>query len=340
MTSRNIALLMDRYPQVQLATLVDKPPEGPEWLHEVKLDGYRLVGFVSGGTTCLRTRNGKDWTASFPSLAAALQTIKVNDAVLDMEAVSLDAQGKSSFQVLQAALGNGGNPNAIVAYVFDLLHLDGEDLTKLPLTDRKAKLHALLKKSKQEDTLRYSEHITGEGAELFAKACGMGLEGIVSKMADAPYRAGRQKGWLKTKCAQRQEFIILGFSSARTGDRALGALYLGYRKDGSMRYAGKVGTGFSMQGASDLAERFARLAVTKPVLTRAETGGLPAREWESIRWIKPILLCEVAFTEWTQDSRIRHPSFQGLREDKDEREVEKQTPSSFIQEIGQTTPSR
>ena len=161
---------------------------------------------------------------------------------------------------------------------------------------------------------------------MFAKACATGLEGIVSKKADAPYTAGRQKGWLKTKCAQRQEFIILGFSAARTGDRALGALYLGYRKDGALRYAGKVGTGFSMKSARDLAERFATLAVTKPVLTRAETGGMPAGEWQSIRWIKPVLLCEVAFTEWTQDGRIRHPSFQGLREDKDAGDVKKETP--------------
>jgi bifunctional non-homologous end joining protein LigD len=154
----------------------------------------------------------------------------------------------------------------------------------------------------------------------------MGLEGIVSKKADAPYTTGRQKTWLKTKCAQRQEFIILGFSGARTGERALGALYLGYRKGSTLRYAGKVGTGFTMQGASDLARRLTKLAVGKPVLTRAETGAVPAGEWQSIRWVKPVLLCEVAFTEWTHDGRIRHPSFQGLREDKDARYVTKERP--------------
>ena len=155
------------------------------------------------------------------------------------------------------------------------------------------------------------------GLQVFAKACDAGLEGIVSKRGDEPYIAGRQKSWLKTKCVQRQEFIILGFSGARTGDRALGALYLGYRKDGAIRYAGKVGTGFSMQGARELAERFRKLAIKKPTLTWTETEGVTAAEWRSIRWIKPILLCEVAFTEWTQDGRIRHPSFQGLRQDKD-----------------------
>jgi bifunctional non-homologous end joining protein LigD len=221
-TADELGRLMERYPEVQLATLVDKPPKGDQWLHEIKFDGYRLLGFVAGGTARLRTRNGKDWTDSFPSLAGALESLKAKDAVLDIEAVIVDAQGKSSFQALQAALGDGGNPNKIIAYVFDLLHLDGKDLTSQPLTERKEKLEALLKKSKQNRALHYSEHIVGQGAEMFAKACETGLEGIVSKQAGAPYSAGRQKGWLKTKCAQRQEFIILGFSAARSGERALG----------------------------------------------------------------------------------------------------------------------
>ena len=300
--------LMERYPEVQLATLVDKPPEGDQWLHEIKFDGYRLLGYVSGGEARLRTRNGKDWTASFPSLTTALEKLKAKDAVLDMEAVMLDAEGKSSFQALQAALGRGGKSGKIVAYVFDLLHLNGKDVAALPLTARKEKLQGLLK---GDATLRYSDHVAGQGAAMFAKACRMGLEGIVSKKADAPYIAGRQRVWLKTKCTQRQEFVILGFSQARTGERALGALYLGYRKDGALRYAGKVGTGFTMKGARELVDRFAKLKVQKPVLTREETAGLSAHEWESITWVKPVLLCEVAFTEWTEDGRIRHPSFQG-----------------------------
>jgi bifunctional non-homologous end joining protein LigD len=322
----DLRMLVQRYPEVQLATLVETPPEGAQWLHEIKLDGYRLLGFVSRGVPRLRTRNGKDWTESFPSLVAALETLKAKNAVLDMEAVMLDAQGKSNFQALQTALGDGGNRSRILAYVFDLLHLDGKDLTKLPLTERKQKLQILLKKSKQETRLRYSEHVAGQGAEIFATACEAGLEGIVSKKGDAPYVAGRQKSWLKVKCALRQEFIILGFSNARKGERALGALYLGYRKAGVLHYAGKVGTGFSMKSARELAERFAGMAAGNAVLSRAETGGLPAGEWRSIRWVAPTLLCEVAFTEWTQDGHIRHPSFQGLREDKDASEVKKETP--------------
>jgi bifunctional non-homologous end joining protein LigD len=318
--------LIRRYPEVQLATLVEAPPEGAGWLHEIKFDGYRLLGFVSGGAARLRTRNSKDWTERFPSLSAALERLKATDAVLDMEAVILDAQGKSSFQELQTALGVGGDTGRITGYAFDLLHLDGQDLTKLPLTERKEKLEHLLKISKEPTVLRYSGHVVGQGAEMFAKACETGLEGIVSKVADAPYTPGRQRSWLKIKCALRQEFVIVGFSDARTGERALGALYLGYRKNSELHYAGKVGTGFTMNSARELADRLRALAVIRPILTRAETAGLTLAEWRAIHWVKPALLCEVAFTEWTDDGRIRHPSFQGLREDKDAAEVKKESP--------------
>lgn len=319
--------LMEHYPDVQLATLVDKPPEGAHWLHEIKFDGYRLLGFVARGESRLRTRNGKDWTARFPSIALALKKLKVKDAVLDMEAVILDAQGKSSFQALQVALGDGGDTTKIVGEVFDLLYLDGKDLAPRSLTERKEKLEPLLN---ENTSLRYSGHVVGQGAEMFAKACETGLEGIIAKEGSAPYIPGRQKSWLKIKCGRRQEFIIVGYSDARKGDRALGALYLGYRKNGALTYAGKVGTGFSMKSARELADRFAKMAVAKPVLTRAETIGLPAGEWRTIHWIKQSLLCEVAFTEWTGDGRIRHPSFQGLRDDKDAGDVKQEKPMTTV----------
>jgi bifunctional non-homologous end joining protein LigD len=318
--------LMQLYPTVQLATLVDEPPQRTEWLHEIKLDGYRLLGFVAGGALCFRTRNGKDWTAKFPSLAASLERLKVQNAVLDMEAVVVNETGKSNFQALQAALGEGGNPDSIVAYVFDVLYLNGRDLTKLPLRKRKENLQALLKKSKTAPALRYSEHIEGNGGEIFAKACSMGLEGIVSKQAEAPYLPGRQRSWLKSKCAQRQEFIIIGYSDPRKGERALGALYLGYHTSGRIKYAGKVGTGFTMESARSLSARLKTLSAREPVLSREEAGGLSAREWQSIHWVKPVLLCEVDFTEWTKDGQLRHPSFQGLREDKDADDVKKEKP--------------
>jgi bifunctional non-homologous end joining protein LigD len=319
--------LIKQYPEVELATLVKTPPSGSQWLHEIKFDGYRLLGYVAGGESRLRTRNGKDWTDRFPAVAAALEKLRVKEAVLDMEAVVLDAEGKSSFQALQAALGGEGNTAKIVAYAFDLLHLDGKNLTGRPLTERKENLQSLLKNSKDHPALLYSKHIEGQGEKMFAQACAKGLEGIVSKIAESRYETGRQNSWLKCKCGQRQEFIILGFSKARKGERALGALYLGYRKAGELRYAGKVGTGFTMKSARDLVERFEQLALKKPAMARADTAGMSAREWESIQWIKPVLICEVAFTEWTQDGRIRHPSFQGLREDKDAGEVKKETPA-------------
>src|ERR1041385_399256 len=175
--------LMDRYSQVQLATLVDKAPEGQEWVHEIKFDGYRLLGFVAGGHARLQTRNGNDWTESFPAITAALERLNIETAVLDMEAVLLDAEGKSSFQALQAALGEGGRPERIVAYSFDMLHLNGKDLTRLSLTERKDSLKAVLAKSKQS-ILRYSDHFAVEGADMYKQACAKGLEGIISKRAD------------------------------------------------------------------------------------------------------------------------------------------------------------
>ena len=243
--------------------------------------------------------------------------------MLDMEAVVLDGHGKSSFQSLQNALGEGGDRKSIVGYVFDLLYLNGKDLTKLPLVDRKEKLEVLLGTSK---TLRYSGHVISQGEEMFAKACEAGLEGIISKKANAPYVTGRGKSWLKIKCSLRQEFIIVGYSDPRRGERALGALYLGYLKNGELRYAGKVGTGFTMKSARELTARLTRISVTTPVLSRAETVRLGGGEWRAVHWVKPAVLCEVAFTEWTEDGRIRHPSFQGLREDKSASQVKKEAP--------------
>ncbi|HEX4166124.1 MAG TPA: DNA ligase D [Bryobacteraceae bacterium] len=323
-SANGLNALMKRYSEVQLATLVSTPPEGAQWLHEIKFDGYRLLGYVFGGASRLVTRNGKDWTNSFPSLSAALEKLPVKNAVLDMEAVMLDEDGKSSFQSLQAALGQGGNRGSIVAYVFDLLHIDGADLTKKPLIERKQRLQTLLKGDKLP--LCYSDHLLGQGAEMFAKACETGLEGIISKEAEGPYLAGRQRSWLKIKCSRRQEFIIVGFSDARKGERALGALYLAYKKNGALQYAGKVGTGFSMRSARELAGRLGNIGAKTPVLSRSETVGVAAGEWRKVHWVEPILLCEVAFTEWTGDGRIRHPSFQGLREDKDPSQVNKEQP--------------
>ena len=341
-TKRNNELkrLFRLYPQVQLATLVDQPPEGEQWLHEIKFDGYRLLGLVSGGVALLYTRNGKDWTERFPSIRMALEELQVKDAVLDMEAIVLNAKGKSSFQALQDALGEGGNPETIIGYAFDLLYLNGVGLTRLPLSERKEKLWKLLNNSRPQTFLYYSEHLAGNGGKMLAKACRMGLEGIVSKKVEAPYLVGREKSWLKSKCVQRQEFIILGYSNARKGERALGALHLGSRKGHKLHYVGKVGTGFSMKGARDLVKRFAKIAVKQPALGRDETGDIPGREWDTIHWLRPVMLCEVAFTEWTDNGRIRHPSFQGLREDKDAGDVEEERPMATTNRLAKAATKK
>jgi bifunctional non-homologous end joining protein LigD len=320
--SKEIAALMKRYPHVELATLADAPPEGDQWLHETKFDGYRLLAFCSNGEVRLQTRNGNDWTHKFPSIHATASKLKANTAVLDMEAVVLDRSGKSSFQAMQQALGDGGNLQSIQAYAFDLLHLDGKDLTGEALTSRKRILKKILKKSRDDRYLHYSDHMAGPGAEIFAKSCAMGLEGIVSKLANSPYRAGRQNDWLKSKCIKRQEFVIMGYTAARAGPRAIGALHLGYYQNGQIKYAGKVGTGFGMQDAQGLYARLAKLGAKTPA-----AAGIPRSMLKGAHWVRPALLCEVSFTEWTEEGHIRHPSFQGLREDKNPQEVTMEKPS-------------
>ena len=313
--------LMREYADVELATLVDRPPVGDEWVHEIKFDGYRLLAYVENGSVRLVTRNDNDWTRKFPAIYAAVAKLKAKSAVLDMEAVVLDAAGKSSFQAMQQALGESGDAQSIQAFVFDLLHLDGKDLRREPLTSRKAALEKLLKKSRQDKFLHYSDHIAGQGADMLAKSCAMGLEGIVSKRADSPYSAGRQKSWLKAKCIKRQEFVIIGYTAAKSGPRAIGALHVGYNDQAGVKYAGKVGTGFGMKAAQDLYDRLSPLKIDGPAV-----NGLPRGLVRKAQWVKPALLCEVAFTEWTEDGHIRHPSFQGLREDKPPAEVTMEKP--------------
>ena len=320
-SSTAIIELVKRYPHVELASLADAPPEGDQWMHEIKFDGYRVLAFCSNGEVRLQTRNGNDWTRKFPSVCVSIAKLKAKAVVLDMEAVVVDEAGKSSFQAMQRALGDGGNPHSIQAYAFDLLYLDGKDLTGEALTSRKKMLANLLKKSRNGTHLHYSDHVIGQGTEMLAKSCSIGLEGIVSKLSDSPYRPGRQQDWLKSKCIQRQEFVIVGYTAARTGPRAIGALHLGYNQDGEMRYAGKVGTGFSMKDAQDLHDRLVKLNSQTPAVT-----GVPRSVLRAAHWVRPALLCEISFTEWTEDGHIRHPSFQGLREDKKPQEVTMEKP--------------
>src|SRR5262249_29526756 len=226
----------------QLATLVQAAPQGDEWFHEIKLDGYRVLARVDRGRVRLLTRSGQDWTARFPAVAAAAAKLKAERALLDGEVAVLDAGGVSHFQSLQEALSLKRTAD-LVYYAFDLLHLDGRDLRNLPLAERKAVLARLLRGS--GPTNRYSDHVEGRGDEFYDRACRQGLEGIVSKRKDAPYRSARGTAWLKVKCVSSQEFVIVGFTDPKGERTGFGALLLGvYAADGALTYAGRVGTGF------------------------------------------------------------------------------------------------
>jgi bifunctional non-homologous end joining protein LigD len=300
----------------QLATLVDSVPEGDAWLHEIKLDGYRLLCRIDNSRVQFLTRQAQDWTASFKALVDSAKKLPVRRALLDGEVVALDERGNSSFQRLQNSL-KGGNRAPLIYFAFDLLHLDGRDLRCLPLLTRKKILRQLLDDASngRQDTsaIRYSEHWIGRGQALYDESCRRGLEGIIAKRVDAPYRSERSRDWLKIKCLKRQEFVIGGFSEPAGSRSGLGALLLGvFDHQGDLRYAGRVGTGFTQKSLADLRARLDPLVrATAPFVDPPK--GYAAK---GVHWVEPKLVGEVAFTEWTEDNLLRHPSFCGLREDK------------------------
>jgi bifunctional non-homologous end joining protein LigD len=307
--------------EFQLTTLVDTVPEGDEWLHEQKFDGYRILAHREGRRVTLLSRRWKDWTEAFPSVVAAVAALPVQRAILDGEVAVVMPDGRTSFQALQNAFGRPGAN--LVYFVFDLLALDGEDLRALPLEQRKARLAALVGGSR--GVIRYSDHVIGGGARFFELACRSGLEGIVSKRRDQPYLPGRGNAWLKIKCLQRQELVIGGFTEPEGSRTGIGALLVGYYEGGRLVYAGKVGTGYTQRMLVDLRARLDQILRTsspfEPEPPRAWTG---ARR----RWVEPVLVAEVAFAEWTADGRLRHPSFQGLRLDKRATDVVRERPAA------------
>ena len=305
--------------QPQLATLVDEPPDGDEWLHEIKFDGYRIGCLIRSGRATLISRNGNDWTGAFPEIAKAALDLSARDGLIDGEVVMLLPDGRSSFQALQNASSGKASRDALVYFVFDLLRLDGQALEQLSLEDRKARLRALVG-TRKTGRIRYADHVIGHGREFFEQACSVQLEGTVSKRRDLPYKPGRHGGWLKTKCKARQEFVIGGFTDPEGTRAGIGALLVGYYEGDRLVFAGKAGTGFTQRGALDLRKRLNAMERTTCPFDPPPAGPLGRRA----HWVEPALVAEVEFTEWTADGKIRHPSFQGLRADKKPREVRRE----------------
>ena len=313
------------FQEPQLATLVDEVPTGDSWIHEIKYDGYRLLLAVGDGVATAWTRNAKDWSDKFKPLVKAAARLPAG-CLIDGEAVALDDDGRPSFQLLQSTL-KGGNAN-LAFYAFDLLVDRGEDIRKLPNIERKERLAALLKGV--SPPILYGDHIIGRGEEMFEAVCKQGGEGIISKKASAAYSGTRTRNWLKIKCIQRQEFVIVGWleSDKRRGFRSL---LLGSRDGRKLEYVGKVGTGFNAALIEQLMERMEPLAVDKAPVE------VPRADRKGAHWIKPQLVAEIAFTEFTDDGVLRHPSFMGLREDKPAKDVVREVPQ-HLEETKVTKP--
>ncbi len=305
----------------QLAELVEQAPLGRDWLSEVKFDGYRILAFVEHGAARLVTRNGHDWTSRMPRLARGVESLGLGDALLDGEMVALDTDGRSNFSMLQDALSREQDGD-LFFYVFDLLHLEGWDLRPCRLLDRKA---ALQKLSGWRGAVRYSDHMTGQASALHQQACARNLEGIICKQADAPYRPGRSRAWVKVKCQGREEFLVLGWTPPGGSRAGLGSLHLGYRDPaGGLHYAGGVGSGFSARVLAELRARLDAMAAPPPKGLRWQ-GEKPD---QAIHWVRPELICEVQYMTWTGDGRVRHATYLGLRDDKTPDEVVREPPNA------------
>jgi bifunctional non-homologous end joining protein LigD len=309
----------------QLATLVTDVPEGSDWVFEMKYDGYRCLAAISGEQVRLYTRTGKDWSEQFKAIAPPLARITKGTALIDGELCAFDARGRTDFSTLKDNLSNGG---PLTYFAFDLLELNGEDLAKSPLIERKARLEKLLGKIESSSLVQFSAHVTGNGQKVFDTVCREGHEGIIAKEANATYRGERTRSWLKVKCSKRQEFVIAGWS-ASTRKKTFASLLLGTWDDGKLIYRGRVGTGFSVDDATALQQQLnARARKTNPF------ANAPRAIARKAHWVAPELVAEIGYTEFTPDGILRHPSFLALREDKPAGEVRLEKPAPATRASG------
>lgn len=296
---------MPRRVEPCVATLVDKPPKGPEWAFEVKWDGYRLAVHVEPGEVRAVTRGGYDWTKKFGSIVAEADTLGHASMILDGEAVVLDEQGRSDFGLLQRAVGKRPSlhdAGEIIFYAFDLLYLDGHDLRSLPLAERRRRLEAIV--AGRAAAIRFSEEVHADGAEFFRAACELGLEGIIAKRRDKPYHSGRRPEWLKIKCTRRDTFVIVGYEPS-TMRGAIGRLLLAARKGDCLVYVGGCGTGWSYRESVMLRELLNAIPADRPAVALKRKDAV---------FTRPLLVAEIEYRAWTQDGKLRHPSFKGVRE--------------------------
>lgn len=298
----------------QLATLVKAPPEGDAWLHEIKYDGYRMGCAIAADGVRLTSRNGLDYTAALPEIVAEAKTLPVTSALLDGEVVVLLEDGRASFQALQNALSDKKARAGLVYLVFDLLEIDGEALLALPLETRKARLRALVER-RGTRRIRYADHVVGHGEAFFAQATKLGVEGIVSKRRDGVYQPGRRSGWLKIKCLREQPFVIGGYTDQEGMIGGLGALLVGLYDGDRLIFAGRVGTGFTQRISASLLDALRPLAQKTSPFDPPLAGPLA----RAAHFVEPRLVCRVAFAEWTDDEKIRHPVYRGLAENVDAR---------------------
>lgn len=305
----------------QLATLSETVPEDAGWLSEIKFDGYRMVAHVAQGKVSIFSRNGIDWSHKLPEIVAGLAQLPVADAWVDGEVVALTGEGHSSFSLLKNALSDK-RTGGLFFYLFDLLYLDGYDLTRCAQVDRKHLLQRVL--AEPPPLLRYSQHFEGVPERVREQACAMHLEGVICKRADAPYRQERNRHWLKLKCTQREEFVVVGYTDPKGSRAGFGALLMGYYDGkGALHYAGGVGTGFNQATLKDLHGRLQKLErKVGPRLIVHGQEGLP----RGIHWVKPALIAELQFLDWTGDGVLRHATFLGLREDKQPMDVVREPP--------------